>query len=109
MSNDFEVFEHDSREYDTWRRKHPKAYVVNTPRIPTPQLMILHQADCQRIGDNETERAGRYFEDGFLRVCATDLGELRAWARDHGSADGTFTERCPLCQPATEQSQPRVG
>lgn len=36
-------------EYRAWVKENPSGYVLNTHRVPSPNYLILHKADCQTI------------------------------------------------------------
>ncbi len=42
---------------------------------------------------------GAYTDRGYQKVVASDLNELRGYARRVGSPDGSFSKACGLCQP----------
>jgi len=94
-------FAEDDASYQAWLRRHPAGYIINTPRSKPANYMVLHRASCSTIGDyNKMARPGGFTEREYIKICATDLAGLRAWVRQHGRPDGSFSSICSLCKPS---------
>jgi hypothetical protein len=83
--------------YRAWLDAHQDGrvgYVLNTQQNPTPRYMWLHKSTCWTISGyrNPTENA-------YAKVCAETIEELRAWVREHGRPDGSFSGECGHCKP----------
>jgi hypothetical protein len=78
-------------DYDKWMRQHPRGYVINAPKTPSPAaLMVWHRAHCHHIRPDGTTR---FVEGPFMKACAMDPGELAKWAKSRTDA----LNRCPDC------------
>lgn len=89
------VFVDDDRGYLEWLRQHPRGLVINCERRPRANYLKLHRADCWTISG--TPSRGRQWTTGdYLKACANDGAELRAWAREATGADPTG---CTFCAP----------
>jgi len=91
----------DDESYLRWLASHQDGLVVNTTRSRSPSYMVLHRASCPYITAymGRASRPGGFTERGYIKVCAVDVPSLRAWARQHGRLDGSFSSECPRCEP----------
>jgi hypothetical protein len=88
------LFRDKDSEYRRWLVDHPKGFVVNALRIPTPEYLVLHQATCPHI-TRLARNAKTWTEGGFIKVCADDVRELQGWA-SHVSGQ---LQSCGACKP----------
>jgi hypothetical protein len=94
------VFDNDDRRYLAWVASHPKGYVVNTLRGYSPHYLLLHRACCHSINKlRPPARPGGFTERALVKICADTVEALRQWCKQHGSAIGSFSKRCPICKP----------
>ena len=94
-----QLFDGDDAAYQAWLAAHPHGYVLNVRRSLVPGYMVLHRADCHSIGKyHERSKPGGFTERGYLKVCADELVDLRAWVRRHGRPDGSFSKQCSRCR-----------
>jgi hypothetical protein len=91
-------FTNNDRGYLAWLAANPGGFVLNTTRTCSPNYMVLHGAGCFSIG-NYTRMAqpGGFTARQYIKICATTEKELRAWVRQHGRPDGSFTRVCLRC------------
>src|SRR4051794_20629624 len=94
------IFDADDDPYQRWLAANPHGYVINTGRSMSPSYMVLHRARCAKIRDyNEMARKGGFTERDYIKVCSTDVNDLRDWVRQHGRPDGSFSRECSICNP----------
>lgn len=95
------LFDGDDTAYQSWLAAHPHGFVLNTRRTQVPTYMVLHRVACSSIcAYTRMALPGGFTERDFIKVCAEDVEELRAWVRCHGRADGSFSNICGRCKPA---------
>ena len=93
-------FRDDDAAYLDWIEANPHGFVVNTPRAMPASYMTLHRATCRSISVRRPKAgAGGFTERQYVKICALEIDDLRAWAVRHGRPDRTFTGACS-CQPA---------
>jgi hypothetical protein len=93
-------FNSDDEPYLAWLGAHPAGYVLNTERAHSPEYMVLHRANCPSISVLvPPARPGGFTERDYVKVCADSVADLSAWVRLHGRPSGSFSERCPRCNP----------
>jgi len=68
--------------YLAWLAKHPKGFVLNCYRKPTPSYLVLHRAACGSI--NGTPSRGQSWTRDYRKVCADTVPELEKWASPYG-------------------------
>lgn len=90
-------FAHDDAGYLNWIAENPIGFVLNVERSPRPEYLVLHRATCATIARQRDD--GAYTDRGYQKVVATDLSELRGFARRAGRSDGSFSKACGHCQP----------
>ena len=90
-------FSKDEAGYLNWIAENPDGFVLNIERSPRPEYLVLHRAICSSIARPRDD--GAYTERGYQKVVASDLNELRGFARRVGRADGSFSKACGHCQP----------
>jgi len=97
-------FTDDDAGYLRWLGDHPSGYVVNTWRLPSPNYMVLHRANCRSISEYTAHSApGAFTERQYSKACAETVSDLRRWVRANGQPDGSFTsEACPRCRPTSQ-------
>lgn len=83
------AFEDNDRGYVFWTRRHPRGFVVNCLRNPTPDYLILHWADCYTINGSHSP----WTTGDYAKVCSPDLTALEAWAATVGGS----AHRCEKC------------
>jgi hypothetical protein len=92
------VFDGNDGTYQDWLAMNSGGFVVNVRRNLSPKYMVLHRASCATVSKyGRMSKQGGFTERSFIKVCASDTDTLRAWARRHGRADGTFSKECSLC------------
>lgn len=94
-------FSDDDKGYLGWLADHADGFVVNVERVPRPGYVILHRAICTTISAMRDD--GAYTGRGYRKVVASDLDELRAFARSIGRADGSFSKSCGHCGPLIDK------
>lgn len=87
-------FEDDDDGYLTWLQAHPRGYVVNSSRPPSPAYLILHMAACHTI--NGTPANGKSWTRDYGKYCSAERGEIVAWAT---ATVGGHLRSCGLCSP----------
>lgn len=90
-------FSDDDEGYLGWLADHADGFVVNVERVPRPSYAILHRATCITISSMRED--GAYTGRGYRKVVASDIDELRAFARSIGRFDGSFSKSCGHCVP----------
>lgn len=90
-------FANDDAGYLNWIAENPEGFVLNVERSPRPEYLVLHRATCAWIAKPRDD--GAYTDRGYQKVVASDLNELRGFARRAGRADGSFSKACGHCQP----------
>jgi hypothetical protein len=85
----------DDDAYLRWLAQHPRGYVINCYRDPTPDYLILHRATCETIRGRPA-RGQTWTCSEYSKVCAEEMPALNAWALD---ALHTFPKPCELCRP----------
>jgi serine/threonine-protein kinase len=92
--------------YLRWLGEHEDGYVVNTHRSVTPNYMVLHKAACGMIKSAQGVAPGGFTERDYIKVCSDGIEGLRAWVRQHGRPDGSFSSSCNICKPLGAYSAP---
>ena len=93
-----EVFDGNDSTYQAWLRANPRGYLVNARRSINPSYLVLHRANCHHVSRYSTSAPdGAFTERGYIKICSTDLSELRNWVKNHGRWDGTFSKECGFC------------
>ena len=60
--------------------------------------MVLHRATCLKVSDyNDMAKPGGFTERSYIKVCATDVEDLRVWTTRNGRPDGSFSKECSFC------------
>ena len=97
---DIAMFEGNDAGYRAWLTIHPDGYVLNTRRGIDPAYMVLHRAGCHSISQYAANAPeGAFTERNYIKVCASDLDEMRNWVRSNGRPDGSFSKECGFCRP----------
>lgn len=92
------VFDNSDKDYQSWLSSNPSGFVLNARRSLVPSYMVLHRASCPSISQyTRMAHAGGFTERGYVKVCATDVSALRAWVRQHGRPDSSFSRKCSHC------------
>lgn len=91
-------FRDDEDVYLDWLAGNPTGYVLNVRRVPSPDYVVLHRADCGSIS-SASRLAGGYTSRAYRKVCSADIEELKQAAIAEGRKDGSFSKRCGLCRP----------
>ena len=92
-------FSDDDYVYLGWLAANPDGFVVNVLRVAGPNYAVLHRATCRTIATGREVAA--YTERGYRKAVATDLHDLRTFARSIGRIDGSFPSVCGHCNPAS--------
>ena len=94
------VFDSGDGPYLAWLGAHPTGYVLNTDRSYPPEYMVLHRASCPSISVLvPPARSGGFTERDYVEACSDSEADLSAWVRLKGRPDGSFSKRCPRCDP----------
>ena len=91
-------FRHNEKGYFTWLSANPCGFVLNVRGIPDADYVVLHRAGCGSIS-NRSHAPDAFTGRGYRKICATELEELRAAAKQEGRVDASFSKRCGLCRP----------
>lgn len=93
-------FANDDASYLRWLARHPSGFVINTPRSKPSNYMVIHRASCPTIS-NYTKMAqpGGFTERDYIKICSANIPALRAWVKEHGRSDGSFSGTCGRCNP----------
>jgi hypothetical protein len=89
-----EEFRDSDRDYLAWSNSHSRGYVINILRSHHPAGARLHRANCRTI--TGTPPRGKTWTGPFVKVCATSIADLDAWARSRG---GALVKQCETCWP----------
>jgi hypothetical protein len=87
-------FSSNDKAYQEWVTKHPQGFVINTNQGVSPEYMALHKATCGHVSNFDNREQGAFTERGYMKVCSTEIDQLREWAKVHGRTDGSFTGNC---------------
>ena len=90
-------FENDDLGYLAWTEAHPSGFVLNVRRVPDPDYVVIHRADCGSIS-NHKQAPGAFTGRDFQKICASSMAELQLAAKREGG-DGSFSKLCMLCRP----------
>ncbi len=93
-----QIFDNDEKAYLDWLQKNSGGFVLNSRRDIDQTYMVLHRSGCYYISRyNDMSRPGGFTERSFIKICSTDINDLRAWVRAHGRLDGSFSKECSKC------------
>lgn len=95
---DMRQFKNDDHGYLAWLVANPMGYVLNVRHDPDPGYVVLHRASCGTIGSPK-QKTGAFTERSFRKWVANSKVALKAAARNEGRSDGSFSNRCGLCNP----------
>lgn len=90
-------FANDDVSYLNWIGENPEGFVLNVERTPRPRYLVLHRATCSTIAKPRDD--GAYTDRGYRKVVASDLNQLRGYARRVGRPNSSFSKVCGHCQP----------
>lgn len=94
------IFDGGDAEYQDWLAVNRTAYVLNTPRHKPPRYMVVHRSTCRLISRYRANAPrGAFTERQYIKVCASSIARLRAWLKENGRRDGTFSKACSVCRP----------
>jgi hypothetical protein len=89
------VFCHSDVEYLQRCDSHPTGCAVNTERGVNRNHLVLHVAGCPHTRNyGGTARPGGFTERQYIKICSTDLDELREWAQGRSGRASGFTGQC---------------
>lgn len=91
-------FSGDDAGYKKWLESNPQGFVINTNRSPDPKYMPLHKATCNFVSNFSNNTPGAFTERTYMKVCSSNVDDLREWVKTKGRPDGTFTGNCH-CKP----------
>ncbi|MDT7688232.1 MAG: eukaryotic-like serine/threonine-protein kinase [Acidobacteriota bacterium] len=92
--------------YLRWLGEHLEGCVINTHRSVNPNYMVLHKATCGMIKSKQGIPPGGFTERDYIKICSSSIEGLRAWTRQHGRPDGSFSKSCNACKPLGKYSPP---
>jgi hypothetical protein len=99
---DVEEFSSDDTTYQQWLDQHPNGFVINTGRKKQPEYMVLHKTSCPHIKNyTKMARSGGFTERDFIKVCSDSIDSLKAWTKQNGRPDGSFSSECSQCKPVS--------
>lgn len=94
------VFQDDDSNYLEWINNYVHGYVINTRRKIDEEYMVLHRASCSSIKNyNLMAKSGGFTERNYIKICSTNIDDLREWVKVHGREDGKFSSECSRCYP----------
>lgn len=67
-------FRDDDKGYMQWVKTNLNGFVVNTPRQPDPNYLMLHRATCHTI--TGTPPNGKNWTEAWIKICSLDRMEL---------------------------------
>jgi Family of unknown function (DUF6308) len=76
-TDEVEIFRDAESKYLAWITRHPKGWVVNCTRSPSPAYLLLHRADCWTVS---VRGAGNYTTREYIKVCSVHRSTLDSWA-----------------------------
>jgi hypothetical protein len=82
----------DDERYFNWLATNPRGFVVNSYLRPIPSYLVLHRSTCRHI----QRRKGKRSTKDYIKICSTQVDELRNWARD--DVNGKLVA-CGSCHP----------
>jgi hypothetical protein len=85
-----EVFVDADAAYLDWLGNHSQGFVLNCDRRPRPRYLVLHRAGCGFLRRRGT------LTGAYIKVCADDAREIKAWAREQ---TGAGPKPCRRCRP----------
>lgn len=86
--------------YQQWLSQHSSGFVINTERTKKPGYMVLHTTQCKHISQYKTMAlTGGFTERLYVKICADNIDSLRAWTKQNGRPDGSFSSECSHCKP----------
>ena len=92
------IFDRNDDEYQDWLTKNPNGYVANVRRSMSPSYRVLHRPWCSTIRNySGLVRKGAFTERSYIKVCSTEIDDLRDWLRRTGRPTGKFSKECSLC------------
>jgi hypothetical protein len=94
---DVREFRDDDAGYRTWLGMQPDGYVLNVLRSYSRTGARIHHAGCWTI--NAEKVVGKVWTEQYVKVCAEDLTDLRAWAADQV---GKPVPPCGTCHPFSQ-------
>ena len=92
----YKTFIENDKGYLNWLDEHREGFVINSHRISDPKYLVLHRARCSSISRPGVE-PGAWTERGYIKICSEDINSLRAFVRENGRTDGTFSNECSFC------------
>jgi hypothetical protein len=75
-----------------WLDAHPRGYVINALRIPSPAYLKLHTATCRTIRGKPAN--GESWTTEYGKFCALNRAELITWGIENV---GGRPQPCGLC------------
>lgn len=89
-------FVDDDTGYLAWIAAHPKGYVLNCERTPTPRYLVLHRADCHTVAPRNAADA-RIWTTAYRKVTSLTAEDLISWAERETAASPA---PCRICRPS---------
>ena len=78
------IFIEEDEAYLHWIDENQSGFVVNAYRRPSPAYLVLHRAVCPQIS---TVTRTNWTTKQYIKVCSTDLDQLKAWAQREVDGD----------------------
>lgn len=87
-------FAGDDDSYLWWIREYPQGYVVSADRRPKAGWLTLHRPTCHHVSNVERWGKGAFCERDYIKICATQRGELERWAREQVDPAAMLNDGC---------------
>lgn len=90
------AFIDDDEGFEEWMLTHPYGYILNTPRTPAANYLLLHRAVCGQLGRRDPRQPS--MTRAYLDVCAMNIAEIQQWV-DEQFGRHVDLRLCKFCQP----------
>ena len=84
------IFQDDEDGYRDWIWSHQDGYVLNTGTTRGSTDVKLHRARCYTI----VPRPNLRWTCDYIKVCSTDVDEIKGWARTERDEKLKECEKC---------------
>ena len=94
------VFDEGDESFLAWMAEHPNGFVLNRRSSgKSSNYLVLHGSGCRMVSSySGVARPGAFTTRGYVKICSTELDELRSYARRECGSDD-FTGHCGTCKP----------
>ena len=101
--NKMKVFDNDDLKYLDWITVNPEGYVLNTQRISTSSLAVLHLGYCHHVKTTTNMPEGAYTTREYIKVCSKDVGMIKKWLEENRKNFSGRFRICKTCSPLVGQ------